>query len=105
MKLINYCGGTMLEVFARSTPARVGALFGVIVVIAAVITWKVMTPAGHQALLLKLARWVGIFTSATLLGAGWGWIKYSRASWGWATSVFAFLTFVLLLLYHPEIIP
>lgn len=84
--------------------ARILLVLGVVMLVALVVTWNAMTPAGHTAFLLKLAEFVGYFAPAIVLGALWGWIKYSRSSWAWATGIFFILT-IGLLVNKPELLP
>jgi hypothetical protein len=74
----------MRAVIERSVVARVGVLVGAAAILALAVVWAMMTPAGHEALVLKLIAWLG---PALLLGAVWGWIRYSKRQWMIATSV------------------
>jgi hypothetical protein len=34
-----------------------------------------------------MAAKFGVMAPALILGAAWGWIRFSRAQWGWVTAV------------------
>lgn len=87
----------MLAVFQRSVWARVGVL----ILVGIALTAALMPASDRQAWVLLLAKALGLFLPALLLGSAWGWIKYSWSSWVWATAIFAALT-VVLLIWNPS---
>jgi hypothetical protein len=94
----------MLAIFERSAMARVLSVVGVMVVIAVAVIWNMVTPAEHSIFLLKLAGWIGVALPTIVLGAIWGWIRYSKSAWLWATLTFATLT-IALLFHNPNVAP
>lgn len=87
----------MLAVFQRSVWARVGAVLLALLLITAML----MPASDRHAWGMLLAKALGLFLPAIVLGAVWGWLKYSRSSWVWATAIFAALT-VGLLIWNPS---
>jgi hypothetical protein len=89
-----------------SALVRLALIIGVISVAALLILWTMfLAPAGRSAILLKLAGLIGYFVPAAVLGALWGFIRYSCAAWGNATLILCALTVVLWLwaLSRPEL--
>lgn len=97
-------GELMLTVFKTSAVARILLVVGIALLIAAVVAWNAMTPLGQTAVLMKLAGLLGLFAPAIVLGALWGWIRYSRSAWAQATVVLFILT-IALIMSKPEILP
>ena len=58
--------------------------------------WSQMTPAGHSAIMLRLAYWLGPFIFAILLGGIWGWIRYSLRAWANAATALSVLFAILM---------
>lgn len=51
---------------------------------------------------LQGARYIGLFVPALVLGAVWGWIRFSRIQWVWATVILVAGTAAFVITYHDS---
>lgn len=74
----------ILEAIKNSAWVRLGMLVALIVIL----IWTFgLSPRERQSIELAMAAKLGMIAPALILGAAWGWIRFSRAQWGWATAV------------------
>lgn len=70
---------------------------GLLLVVALALLWTFgLTPRERLAVVHHAGYWVGVALPAVILGAAWGWIRFSVRQWLWVTAALLVVTAVVM---------